>query len=147
MFDVAAGVLLFAIGLFVAGLFGLIRPPFFFVYPALLLAVGARWTVGDLRRAWRHLSAARRRAAARPSVPTLPHLAALVFGILGLTIVYLTILVPENVAFDARTYHLPIAEHYAAWGRIGKFPERLVPGRAAASRVLALHLAVHAARA
>jgi len=128
LFDVATGVLLFAVGLFVAGLFGLIRPPFFFVYPALLLAVGARWTFGDMRRAWRHLAAARRRASVRPSVPTLPYLAALVFGILGLTIVYLTIMVPENTAFDTRHYHLPIAEHYAAWGRIGKFPNGWFPG-------------------
>ena len=32
-------------------------------------------------------------------------------------------MVPENAAFDARSYHLPIAEHYAAGGGIGRFPE------------------------
>ena len=121
LFDVTVGVLLFAIGLFVAGLFRLLRPPFFFVYPALLLAVGARWTFADLRRAWRHLRAARRRSHVPPSSFVI--LGALLFGALGLAIVYLSILTPDNVAFDSRTYHLPIAEHFAAWGRIGKFPE------------------------
>ena len=120
LFDVTVGVLLFAIGLFVAGLFRLLRPPFFFVYPALLLAVGARWTFADLRRAWRHLRAGLRRSRVPPS---LPYIGALLFGALGLAIVYLSILTPDNVAFDSRTYHLPIAEHFAAWGRIGKFPE------------------------
>ncbi len=45
------------------------------------------------------------------------------FGTLALAVVYLSIMVPENAAFDARSYHLPIAEHYATWGRIGRFPE------------------------
>jgi hypothetical protein len=120
LFDLAVGVLLFCAGLFVVGLFGLLRPPFFFVYPIVLGMIGVVYSTADAGRAWRHFRAARKRAGSRPSVI---HTAAMVAGTLGFTIVYLSIMVPENVAFDARSYHLPIAEQFAAAGRIGKFPE------------------------
>jgi hypothetical protein len=120
LFDFAVGVLLFAGGLFVVGLLGLLRGPFYFVYPLVLAAVGIRYSAADARRAWRHFREARKRACLRPSVI---HKVAVAFGTLGLAIVYLSIMVPENAAFDARSYHLPIAEHFAVGGRIGKFPE------------------------
>jgi hypothetical protein len=120
LFDLALGVLIFGEGLFLVGLFGLLRPPFFYLYPAALAAIGLPGLVRDLARARRHFRAARARAQ-RP--PSLLLGAALAFGTLAFAVVYLTIMVPENVAFDARSYHLPIAEHYAAWGRIGRFPE------------------------
>jgi hypothetical protein len=120
LFDLAVGVLLFAIGLFVVGVLGLLRPPFFFVYPFVLGAVGVAFSWRDARRAWRHFRAARARAGLRPSVL---RYAAFVLGTLGLTVVYLSIMTPDNAAFDARSYHLPIAEHFAAGGRITKFPE------------------------
>jgi hypothetical protein len=120
LFDLSVGVLIFAVGLFVMGLCRLLRPPFFYVYPLALGAIGFLGLARDLARAWRHFCAARARSH-RP--PSLLSGAALVFGALGFTVVYLSIMVPENVAFDARSYHLPIAEHYAAWGRIGRFPE------------------------
>jgi hypothetical protein len=120
LFDFAAGVLIFAVGLFVCGVLGLLRPPFFVAYPLALATLGVAASWRDARRAWRHFRAARRRAGPRPSVI---HAAACVLGTLGLAIVYLTIMTPDNAAFDARSYHLPIAEHFAAGGRIGPFPE------------------------
>lgn len=120
LFDFAVGVLLFAVGLFVVGLFGLLGPAFYFVYPFALGAVGVAFSAADMRRAWSHFRADRKGIYLRPSVI---QTAALVLGTLGFTIVYLSIMVPENVAFDARSYHLPIAEHFAAGRRIGKFPE------------------------
>jgi len=120
LFDFAVGVLLFAVGLFLAGLCGLLRPPFYLVYPLAIGSIGVVRSRADARRAWRHFRSVRKRASLRPSVI---HGAARALGLLGLAIIYLSIMVPENAAFDARSYHLPIAEHYAAWGRIGRFPE------------------------
>ncbi len=120
LFDLALGVLIFGEGLFLLGLFGLLRPPFFYLYPAALGALGLPGLARDLARARRHFRAARARAH-RP--PSLLLGAAFAFGTLAFAVVYLSIMVPENAAFDARSYHLPIAEHYAAWGRIGRFPE------------------------
>jgi hypothetical protein len=120
LFDFATGVLLFAVGLFVRGTVDVLGPSFYFVYPLVLLAVGGAFSFADARRAWRHFRWARRRAALRPSI--VQH-GALMLATVGFGIVYLTIMVPENVAFDARSYHLPIAEHFAAWGHVGPFPE------------------------
>jgi hypothetical protein len=120
LFDFAVGVLIFVCGLFVVGVFGGLRGPFYFVYPLVLGAVGVAFSRADARRVWRHVRAARRRASLGPS---LVHGAAVALGTLAVAFVYLSIMVPENVAFDARSYHLPIAEHFAAGGRIGPFPE------------------------
>jgi hypothetical protein len=120
LYDFATGVLLFAVGLFLVGIVGLLRGPFFFLYPLVLGGAGVAFSLADWRRAWRHFRAARRRGGIRPSVI---HSAALVLGTLGLTLVYLAVMIPENAAFDARSYHLPIAEHFAAGGRVAMFPE------------------------
>ncbi len=123
--DCAAGTLVFALGVFVSGLFGLLRGPFCFVFPLLLAGLGAPSLVSYLRKAFRHFRRARRQAripvsALRP--------AALALGTLGLTLVYLTVMTPDNIAFDAQTYHLAMAEGWAAQGRIGSFPEGWFPG-------------------
>ena len=49
--------------------------------------------------------------------------AVLAFGCLGTLLLWLTILTPQNASYDARWYHLPIAEHYVAQGRIAPFSE------------------------
>jgi hypothetical protein len=120
LFDFATGVLLFAVGLFVRGTIGVLGPSFYFVYPLALLAVGGAFSFTDARRAWRHFRWARRRAAVRPSIV---QQGALMLATVGFGIVYLTIMVPENAAFDARSYHLPIAEHFASWKHVGPFSE------------------------
>lgn len=120
LFDFAVGVLLFALGVFLLGTLGALNQVFFFAYPLCLIALGAPSLAADVRRAWRHLRTARRK---RWVQPTAVSAFALAFGTLGLVIVYLTIMLPDNASFDARTYHLPLAEHYAAAGRIGRFPE------------------------
>ena len=120
LFDLAVGVLIFGEGLFLLGVCGLLHPPFFYLYPLALGALGARGLARDLARAGRHFRAARARSQRRPSLLLS---AAFAFGTLAFAVVYLSIMVPENAAFDARSYHLPIAEHYATWGRIGRFPE------------------------
>jgi len=43
--------------------------------------------------------------------------------LLGVAMVYFTIIPPDNVGFDARWYHLPIAEHFIAAGGVVPFLE------------------------
>jgi hypothetical protein len=125
LFDLAVGVLIFALGLFALGLFGLLGTAFFYLYPLALGGIGVRGLARYLGRARRHLRSARTRAR-RP--PSLLWSAAFALGTLAFAVVYLSIMVPENAAFDARSYHLPIAEHFAAGGRIARFPEGWFPG-------------------
>jgi hypothetical protein len=115
----AVGVYLFAAGVFVAGLFRALRPPFFFAWPFSLIAVGAWPLLSTWRRVFRSLPHARM-VAARPS--WLGGL-ALLFGLGGAALLYMNILTPANVAFDSRWYHLAIAEHYAAERAVARFPE------------------------
>jgi hypothetical protein len=124
LFDLATGVLIFAVGLFAFGVLRLLRGPFFILYPLALGALGAKPLTLYLLRARRHFRAARGRAWRRSPAPFW----AYAFGTLGLAVVYLTIMLPENAAFDSLTYHLPVAEQFAAWGRVGPFVDGWVPG-------------------
>jgi hypothetical protein len=115
----------FAVALFVAGLLGWLRGPFYYLFPLVLAGVGAPSSLPYLRRVLRHWRTARQRARRQPS----PMRAAmLVLGTLGLAIIYLSITIPENVAFDSLTYHLAMAEEWAGGGRIRSFPEGWFPG-------------------
>jgi hypothetical protein len=115
----AVGVVAFFLGMFLCGLVGLYHPLLFFALPVALLAAGAvpSWRTG--RRAVRHLRAARAHAAATPW--WVWPLYAL--GLLGVGMIYFSILSPENASFDSRWYHLPIAEHYVAQGSVRRFAE------------------------
>jgi hypothetical protein len=117
--SVPVGVLVFFLGMFLGGLLHLYGAAFAVALPALLLVSGLRPLLRTGRRAWYHL----RRARARRPAPGVAANAALLFGLLGLGLVYFTALTPENVAYDARWYHLAIAEHYAALGGITRSPE------------------------
>src|SRR5205823_946597 len=48
--------------------------------------------------------------------------AVIAFGVLCLGLLYLQCLTPEGISYDARWYHLPIAQDYAREGRIVPFP-------------------------
>ncbi len=121
----AAGLYLFFLATFVAGLVGLIVPALFFAVPLGLLAVGAAATLRTGRRLARHVAWRRARGVA-PS----PRWAPLVlgFGAIALLLIYAVTMSPANMAFDARWYHLTIAEHYVAEGAIRRFPEGWYPG-------------------
>lgn len=115
------GMFVFSVGTFLAGLLGLFGSGFFFLFPLALVALGGR---GALRSA---LSFTRTLAFRGPSGgPWAP--ATLVFGVLALALVYFPIMSPANVAYDARWYHLSIAEHYAAAGRITRLEEGWMVG-------------------
>lgn len=119
LLSLAVGVFVFATGVFVVGLLHGLGPVFFFAWPLSLIAVGIQPLIRTLRRVARALPHARR-VAARPSwwggV-------ALLFGAAGAALLYVNIMTPANVAYDARWYHLALAEHYAAAGAVTRFPE------------------------
>src|SRR4029077_10091687 len=98
---------------------GLLGRVFFFALPLGLIAAGARPSFRYARRAVRHLRGAWRRSARPGPWGVFVH----AFGILGLLLVYVAVLTPNNAAFDSRWQHLAIAEHYAAVGAVQKFSE------------------------
>lgn len=119
----ASGVLLFGLGVFLGGILGLFGPVFFYVWPVLLTLLGGR-------ASWRTLGLAARRfcvaagSGGRAFWPSTPfELARALFLALGLIGVYLQVMTPGNVSFDARWYHLGVAEQYAVRGAIERFPE------------------------
>src|SRR6185369_13217047 len=87
---------------------------------ATLILVGARPLARELRAVRDRYRAASLAALAPRTVPQLLAMLFLLAGCLG---VYLQVISPQNIAFDARWYHIPIAESYAAAGRIRPFPE------------------------
>jgi hypothetical protein len=119
LFAMALGVLLFFLGMFLGGIFGWYGVPFAIAWPVLLFASGVRPLFRYSRRAWRHLSARRRRAF-RPGGWQV--LAALL-GLLGFLIVYAGICTPEAASWDTRWYHLALPERFAAAGGIERSPE------------------------
>ena len=119
LFDFAVGVFVFGTGIFVAGLLCLLHGPFCYLFPVVLTAAGAPSLVPYLKRAFRHVRRAPRRAASFSAL----RVGAAVLGTLGITLVYLSVMTPDNLAFDACTYHIPIAEYYGAAHCIRAFPE------------------------
>ncbi|HTM45914.1 MAG TPA: hypothetical protein VL137_13230 [Polyangiaceae bacterium] len=121
--SMALGVLAFALLMFAFGVVGLYHWPLFFILPAACLAFYPRPLFLYLRRAVAHLSTARSRAATL----SLPHkvfgCVAVAYGIYCIVLLYLGVMNPENASYDARWYHLGIAEHYVAEGGIRPFVE------------------------
>ncbi len=120
LLDFAAGVLLFAIAVFLVGVCHGLGHASFWAIPGALLAVGLPRCLRDARRIAPHL--AHHWVRSRPISGIVPALAT-GLGVVGLFLIYLSVLVPENLAFDSRWYHLAMAERFVAAGRIGAFPE------------------------
>jgi hypothetical protein len=110
----SCGVLLFFWALFVAGLLGCLNGVVSVMLPVLMLGAGGKRPWQKWRRLTRH---AHRVRLSRPE------LGAALLGTVALAMIYLTVSTPDNIGFDAQWYHLPIAEHFAAAGRIGPFVE------------------------
>ncbi len=115
------GLFVFYLGVVGFGLLGALGTTFAFVWPLALLGSGGFSLLQHVRKR------ARRAAYLRARIPALqPRLTSRLvsaFGIANLVILYLTILLPDNVGYDSRWYHLAIAEHYAAGGRVAAFAE------------------------
>ncbi len=108
----AMGMLAFALAVFVVGLLGALGPVMFWLLPLGLLALGWRALVEEA-------VAARRRLVESPSAGLSGwELALGAFGVLALFVALLPLVTPENTNFDARWYHLGIAQKYAVTGAI-----------------------------
>ncbi|MDC0741021.1 hypothetical protein [Polyangium mundeleinium] len=110
----AVGVFGYEILVFLAGIFQLYRAPTFFALPLGLLAAVSVPLARHLAHVRRVLSRASRRA---PRLGT-GAILALAFGCLGLGLLYVNVLTPQNVQFDARWKHMAIAEDYVLHGGI-----------------------------
>lgn len=117
----ATGFFAFFLLMFIAGVLHLYRYGWFApLLPGLMLAAGGRSSWAFVRRAHRHLAAARRRPKPRGSARTVAIAAA---GVVQLVFLYLNILTPDNASFDAVYYHLGIAQQHGALGGIEPTPE------------------------
>ena len=112
--DLATGVVVFVVAMYVAGALGIYGATFAVALPVVMLGAGGASVVPLLRRlreAWR----------VRPA-STLLGGAARVFGALGLALLYLQIVTPNAISYDAAWSHLVIAEDFAREGGIVAFP-------------------------
>jgi hypothetical protein len=112
----ALGLLATATLIFISGLARGFGTPFFVLFPALLAALGGRSYFTFL---WRFARRSfQRSGGTRPWAEI-----TLVAGVVAALFVYAPIMSPGNISYDARWYHIPIAEHYAAQGSVSRFPE------------------------
>src|SRR5262245_54251736 len=114
----ATGVYAFFLVMFVAGVAGWLTTATFFLVPAAMIALGMPRALRDLE-AWN----ARRHVGGFLWRFTPGELVAASLGVVALAIVLVPTLIPANTAYDARWYHLPLAEHYVAEGQIRRSPE------------------------
>jgi hypothetical protein len=115
----ALGVLTFGLAIYAIGLAHGLHAVTFFALPAGFIAIGAR----DLARAFAGVRRILRATGWRRPGPLV--VAASVFGLLALALVYIEVLSPGNLAYDARWYHLGLAEEFAASGAVHRAPEGL----------------------
>lgn len=119
------GVYLFELAMFATGMLGLYGPVTFFALPLLAVAL----TSGPLSRfTTRALRAAGTARELLPQRRPAWRWGIVLFGFVGLLMLYLLILTPENVQFDARWKQMAIAEDYAVTGGIRRFGEGWTPG-------------------
>jgi hypothetical protein len=119
----ALGVLAFFLVSFSFGMLGWYGRWFFFGAPALLVAFGASRFARTVARFRRHTA----RVELRPRLGAVDA-GILALGVLGAGLLWFTILTPQNASYDARWYHLGIAEQYVVRGGIRPFTEGWVNG-------------------
>jgi hypothetical protein len=113
----ASGVYIFYVVEFAVGILGWLGTKSFFAVPSLLLAAGAPRGLTDVR-AWLRVAPEQRQVRFR-----VWEIAAVALAATALAAIWVPTLVPENIAYDSRWYHLPLAEGYVADGAIRRTPE------------------------
>ena len=108
------GVVAFEVAMFLLGLAGLLNVVTFVLLPIAFALLG-RHKVFDAVRTLR--------ATIKPP-STFLQLGVVLFGAAGVAFLYFLILSPETIHWDARWYHLPIAQQYALSGAVRPSPER-----------------------
>ena len=144
----AIGIVGFTMAMYLAGALALYNRIFAVALPPVLLAIGGRDGLRMGVRLWRYFSSSRHGLLAT---------AASGLGIICVALLYIGVLSPDSVNYDALWYHLRIAQDYARWGRIAPFADYsaivphlasilhtwgfLVPGLGGVTRwMLALHM-------
>ncbi|MEZ4287863.1 MAG: hypothetical protein R3A47_06895 [Polyangiales bacterium] len=112
----AIGVLVFALAMFAAGIFHFWYGWFFVALPLAFVAIGWR----SLRDAWRSFRAFISEPSSESPVTIGLGAAAMTIGLL---LLYVPILNPKNIGYDAAWYHLAIAEQYSIRHGIEPFVE------------------------
>jgi hypothetical protein len=118
------GVLVFALLQFFLGVLGFLGKSAFVLLPLALLSWGSATLYEAVARAWRLFQ----RRAALGGKRASPHNSTWVIlltggGCIAIALLYAQILTPQAFSFDARWYHLPMAEKYALTGEIARFKE------------------------
>ena len=146
--SMAIGTVGFVLAMYVGGALAIFTPAFALLLPLTLLALGGYDGYRLLLRLQREMLESPR---------TVLSTTAAVFGVVCIGLIYLGIMTPGAVNYDATWYHLRIAQDYARWGRIASFNDYnscvphlasilytwgyLVPGLTGAQRwMMALHL-------
>jgi hypothetical protein len=106
------GVLAFQLAIFLLGLAGALGSVVFATLPLAFLLSGLA-QLREAVRGWRSLVQTRTEA----------HLAVILFGASAVGMLYFQILSPGPFSWDARWYHLPIAQQYALEGAVRASPE------------------------
>ena len=113
-FSVTLGAIAFVLGMYVGGFLRLYGPVFAVAMPAVLLLVGLPHARQRLPIIYRAVNVS---SAFAPWA-----VVATAFGTLALGLLYLGVLTPNAVNYDASWNHLVIAQDYARNGRIVPFP-------------------------
>jgi len=119
MLGFAVGVVAFALSIFFIGLLGGLGWVVFFALPVAFLAIGWRRLVADLEPTFQSLDV---RSILSLDMRWLPVLA---LGFVGVALLYFQLLSPETFSYDARWYHIPIAQRFALSGAVARFDEGL----------------------
>lgn len=120
----AVGIVGFQLGWAALGFLKAWNTTSFVAWPLVYAAIGARSAPQLIRKA--HKLALRVRARSRSL--SVGEWLLLCAGATATALVYLPIMTPQNLAFDARWYHMPAAERYALEGGIVRFPEGWLVG-------------------
>jgi hypothetical protein len=117
----ALGVLAFGISMLVLGFLKLWSSWAFVLLPTVFIVLGRAELADALRALGSRLS---RDPTNRGAVAGL----ALVAGVIGLLLVYIPILNPQNIGYDTSWYHFAVSEQYAVRGGIEPFTEASING-------------------
>ena len=112
--SLVVGLVGFVVGIYLGGFVGVLGPVFAIALPLVLLAAGTRCGSAALRRAWSE-------RAERRAISGL-ELLVVAYGVLCVGILYLGVLSPDSINYDASWMHLVIAQDYGRAGRIVPFP-------------------------
>jgi hypothetical protein len=113
----ALGVAAWALLIVFVGLLGVLGKVTFVAMPLLFLGVGGLPLLQRLRRMRR----LKRRLTLTPASWFDP--VVQVFGVVCVGTIWVQLLTPRSIMYDARWYHLPLAEQYAATGHVFRLDE------------------------